>query len=74
VSGEVLTVNGDECLYANGQPVLKFSLQFLKQMESMKERNYELKNVKVNFIVYWLKEETKQEFKIVLPELYFGKK
>ena len=37
----------------------------------MKAKNYELKNAKVNFVIYWKKEETEQEIKIVLPELYF---
>ena len=39
----------------------------------MKEKNYELKKVKVNFIVYWLKEGSDHEIKIILPELYFKK-
>ena len=72
-SGDVLTLNGDECLNSNGQSVLKFSQHFLKQIESIKENNYRLKSVKVNFIVYWLKEEAEQEVKIILPELYFDK-
>ena len=39
----------------------------------MKTKNYELKSAKVNFIVYWKKEETEQEVKIILPELHFEK-
>jgi ATP-dependent DNA helicase RecQ len=73
MSGDVLTLNGDECLNSNGQSVLKFSQHFLRQIESLKEKNYKLKNVKVNFIVYWLKEGAEHEVKIVLPELYFEK-
>jgi hypothetical protein len=42
------------------------------QIEEMKQRNFKLKTAKTNFIVYWQKENTKQEVKIVLPELYFG--
>lgn len=72
-SGDVLTLNGDECLNPHGQSVLKFSQHFLRQIESLKEKNYRLKNVKVNFIVYWLKEGAEHEVKIVLPELYFEK-
>jgi len=70
-SGDALTLNGDECMNSKGQSVLKFSQQFVKQIETMKEINYELKSAKVNFIVYWLKEDTEQEVKIILPELYF---
>lgn len=72
-SGDVLTLNGDECLSPKKQSVLKFSRQFLNQIESMKQRNYELKSAKVNFVVYWLKEGAEQEVKIILPELYFEK-
>jgi ATP-dependent DNA helicase RecQ len=72
-SGDNLIINGDECLNSKGQSVLKFSQQFVKQIENMKEKNYELKSAKVNFIVYWLKEGADQEIKIVLPELYFEK-
>lgn len=70
-SGDALTLNGDECMNSKGQSVLKFSQQFVKQIETMKEINYELKSAKVNFIVYWLKEDTEQEVKIILPILYF---
>lgn len=70
-SGDTLTLNGDECLNKYGKSVLKFSKQFVGQIENMKAKNYELKSAKVNFIVYWKKEETEQEAKIVLPELYF---
>lgn len=70
-SGDALTLNGDECLNSKGQSVLKFSQQFVRQIESIKERNYELKTAKVNFIVYWLKEGEEKEVKIILPEIYF---
>lgn len=73
ISGDILTINGNECLNIKGQPVLRFSQKFLKQIENMKEKKYELKRAKVNFIVYWLKEGADQEIKIVLPELYFEK-
>ncbi len=70
-SGDTLTINGDECLDTKGKSVLKFSKLFVGQIESMKAKNYELKSAKVNFIVYWKKENSEQEVKIVLPELYF---
>lgn len=72
-SGSILILNGDECLNSNGKSVLKFSKKFMDQIENMKRKNYELKSAKVNFIVYWKKEETEQEVKIILPELYFEK-
>ncbi|MBS1782418.1 MAG: RecQ family ATP-dependent DNA helicase [Bacteroidetes bacterium] len=62
--------------YANsdGDLVLKFSKKFFETVKMRKERKYELKTVKINFIVYWLKEGAEQEVKIILPELYFERK
>jgi ATP-dependent DNA helicase RecQ len=74
ISGDILTFNGDEYLNSNGQPVLKFSRNFAEQIQSMKQKGYELKSAKVNFIVYWLNQEIKQEMKIVLPELCFERR
>lgn len=72
-AGDDLIVNVDECLNSKGQPVLKFSKQLIAQIESMRLKNYELKAAKVNLIVYWLKEGSDQEVKIILPEIYFKK-
>lgn len=72
-SGDILHLNDEGCLNSKKQSVLKFSLQFVSQIESMKQRNYVLKSAKVNFIIYWLKEGAGQEVKIILPELYFEK-
>lgn len=69
--GEVLHISGEECLNSSGQSVLKFSKLFIKKIEEMRLKSYELKSVKVNFILYWLKEGASQEIKIILPELYF---
>ncbi len=73
-SGDHLTVNNDGCSNQRGQSVLKFSLNFADQIGSMKDKGYELKRAKVGYIVYWQKEDTGQEVKIVLPELYFERK
>ncbi|MCW4468319.1 RecQ family ATP-dependent DNA helicase [Flavobacterium sp. MFBS3-15] len=74
VSGDELGINGYECLNSDGQSVMKFSKDFIAKIDEMKSRDYELKHVKVNFIVYWLKEGAPQEIKIILPELYFERK
>lgn len=71
ISGDDLTVNDNECLSKNGKPVLKFSKSFTKQIENRKINNYTLKSARVNFIVYWKKEDNEQEVKIILPELSF---
>ncbi len=51
----------------------KFSRQFVNQIELLRQKSYELKSAKVNFIVYWQKEGSNKEVKILLPELYFEK-
>jgi len=73
-SGDILTLSGHECLNSKGQSVLKFSMQFINQIESLKQRNYELKSAEVNFVAYWQKEGTEKEVKIILPALYFERK
>lgn len=70
-SGDVLSINNGECTDANGRPIIKFSKRMTEQIDNLREMNYILKSAKVNFIVYWLKEGSEQEMKIVLPELYF---
>ncbi len=54
-----------------GQSVLKFSQQFVSRIAEMKSSGYELKAAKVNFIVHRTKEETGQEARVILPELFF---
>jgi len=71
VSGDILKLKGDECLNSDGFSVLKFSQSFKEKISELKEKNYLLKRVKVNFIVYWLDDNTKKEMKIILPELHF---
>lgn len=71
VSGEELILSGDGCLNAKGKSVLKFSKQFLIQLEERRKKGYKLKSAKVNFIVYWKKPDSEQEVKIILPEVCF---
>ena len=72
-SADLLTLNDNQCLNSKGQSVLKFSKQFIQQIDSLREKNYELKEAKVNFILHWLKEDSQEEIKIILPQLYFEK-
>ncbi len=73
-SGDQLLIKGDSCCDKNGNPLLKFSRQYLKKIDELKETGYELKSVTINYIVYWKKEDAEHEVKIILPELYFEKK
>lgn len=72
-SGDKLILKDNECLNIKGQSVLKFSKEFINKIQNMKISGYELKSAKVNFIVYWQKEGTDMEAKIVLPEIFFMK-
>ncbi|HYG40634.1 MAG TPA: RecQ family ATP-dependent DNA helicase [Cytophagales bacterium] len=69
--GDELKVNGIECFNSQGQPVLRFSKQFLNVVEGKKQQGFVLKSAKVNFIVYWKGEGMDQEVKVVLPEVEF---
>ncbi|MFI2741260.1 RecQ family ATP-dependent DNA helicase [Zhouia sp. PK063] len=71
--GDSLFLVDDGCTNSNGDLVLKFAKNFLENIEIRKQNGYELKSVKVNFIVYWLKDGAENEVKIVLPEVYFEK-
>jgi ATP-dependent DNA helicase RecQ len=73
ISGEALTVRNNECIDEKGRCVLKFSKQFIGQIEMMQQRSYALRRAVVGFIVYWAKEDAEQEVKIILPEVTFEK-
>jgi ATP-dependent DNA helicase RecQ len=70
-SGESLRIDGDECKTATGNSILKFSKLFLTKIDSLKQKGYNLKSARVNLILYWRKEESEREIKILFPEVYF---
>jgi len=72
-SGDELIISNNGCLNSNRQTVLKFSKPFIQTLETMAARDYKLMSAKVNFIVYWHRENAQQELAIVLPKLYFEK-
>lgn len=72
-SGDELFVDGDFCVNSKGQKILAFSRQFIKRIESVRQKNYAAKSATIRFIVYWQREDAEKEIKIVLPELYFEK-
>jgi len=71
ISGDELNINGDYCCNIKGQPILRFSKQFVEKLAMMKQKSYIPKIAKIRFVIYWLKENSEQEIKIILPELYF---
>lgn len=71
VSGDILTINGYEFLNSKGESILKLSKSFVRKLEALNEMHFALKKAKINFVVFWKKENSDQEIKIILPELYF---
>lgn len=70
-SGNNLVVDKDGFRNTKGQMILKFSKQMIERVESIKQNGYTPKAANVRFVVFWKKENTEQEIRIVLPELYF---
>lgn len=73
-SGESLNIRGNNCLDNRGVPVLTFSKLFSNRIETLHKAGYEPTRATVNYVVYWQKEETGLEIKIILPALYFNKR
>ncbi len=72
-SGDTIMISDEGCKNDGGELILKYSKRFLETISEKKKSGYELKEAKVNFIVYWKDEDKKIEVKIVLPELHFEK-
>ncbi len=70
-AGEMLTLSDGGCLNTKGKSVLRFSQKFLQEMEQLKTKGYAARSVRVNFILYWKKEEDQQEYQVILPEIEF---
>jgi ATP-dependent DNA helicase RecQ len=68
-SGDDLAVNNDGCNDNKRNCVVKFSNSFKEKIASFERKGYKLKNARVNYIVFWKKEDSDKEVKIVLPEL-----
>jgi ATP-dependent DNA helicase RecQ len=72
-SGNLLTRKNEGYANANGDLVLKFSKKFIDVLKLQERKGYNLKEVKVNFVLYWKKPNGEKETRIILPELYFEK-
>ena len=73
ISGDSMIITEEGCANSNNELILKFSRKFLETLNIKKSKGYILKSAKVNYILYWLKEGSEREIKIILPELYFEK-
>lgn len=71
-SEDILMVDDECCKDSRGRVVLRFSKRFREQVENLKCKGYIPKTATVKFIVYWNKEDTEKEIRIILPELVFA--
>ncbi len=70
-SGDELKISEDGLSNKGNVKILKFSKAFkAKTLTSLNKQGYFLTGAKINYILYWQKDDTK-EIKIVLPQLVF---
>ncbi len=74
VSGDEILAFDDCCRNIKGKVILKYSKLFLNKIEKMKQKNYFPQEGKIKNIVYWKKEDSDHEIRIILPELYLKKR
>jgi len=71
IAGDNLIIAKDGCTNNNGEMVLKFSKKFNETIAQLNEQGYQLKNGRINFIIYWKDPDEEKEYRIILPELNF---
>jgi ATP-dependent DNA helicase RecQ len=71
--GDKLIVSHDGCSDKKGNCILKFSTMFKEKIVDYENNGYKLSESRINYLVYWQKEESEDEILIVLPELRLNK-
>jgi ATP-dependent DNA helicase RecQ len=69
--GDLLTLSEGGCVNSKGKSVLKFSQKFLQEMDNLKSKGFRAQVARVNFVLFWKKEEDQREYLVVLPEIEF---
>tara|TARA_Y100000114_G_scaffold19752_1_gene15834 strand:+ start:70890 stop:71051 length:162 start_codon:yes stop_codon:yes gene_type:complete len=46
---------------------------FKEKLIELKEKGFDIKECKTNYLLYWKAENSDQEVKIILPEIYLEK-
>ncbi len=69
--GDRLIYKNQECVTEKGHSILKFSTQFQGYINDMNAKGFYIKEVKIDFIIYWKKENVENEILIILPEITF---
>ena len=72
-SGDKIAVNNKGCVDNKGNFVVRFSNGFKEKLVDYENSGFKLKNAEINYIVYWQKEDTDNDVRIILPELKFEK-
>jgi ATP-dependent DNA helicase RecQ len=72
-SGDKLIANKDGCFDRDDKCILKFSNNYKEKISDLENKGYNLAESKINYILYWQKEDLEKEIKIVLPELIYIK-
>jgi ATP-dependent DNA helicase RecQ len=73
-SGDGLQVDHEGCYDERQKAVLKFSNRFKEQVSAYEKKGFRITSAKVNYVVYWQKEEKdNDEVRIILPEVRFEK-
>ena len=70
-AGDIIKVAGDWCCDVCGKRLFRFSKAFLQKIEEIRQKNYAPKYARARFVIYWRKENSEYEIRIILPELYF---
>ncbi|RZS95317.1 RecQ family ATP-dependent DNA helicase [Cecembia calidifontis] len=72
-TGDLLSLEGNDCLNDQGQTVLRFSMAFQQSLAQFMEKGYTVQQVSVNWLVYWHNPETEKDVLVLLPELVLHK-
>jgi len=72
-NGDSLRFSENNCYSSDNRKILSFSKAFVTKLEDLQNKGYAISEVKINFILFWKKEETDREIKIILPEVYLTK-
>lgn len=72
-SGDELKVDSHGCYNSEETCIIKFSKSFQNTINLYHQKGYQLSEAKVNYILYWKKEQQPDEILIILPELKFTK-
>lgn len=69
MSGDLIDADGQGCFTKKGVSFLRFSGAFKERLAGLAVKGYKINEARVNFVVYWLKEGSEKEIRVVLPEL-----